>query len=995
MRLRPFQFLFMMTLGFLAACTQEPKSVPLIQVDGASNEVKTALLVKGSEQSEATLEEIKEQAVKLGVQVEGDVVVRLTGSVESLNQLKVGESAKINVILDEVIGISRPTGDDLAAPDETIHYLAKKDFGLIEFWNEHPTYDGRGVKVAVIDDGVSPLAGGLQTTSEGHRKLLARQWSSTLLDSKLESVADPELYSDFVKSYAQGSFLNVWQGALYEGTLSTMNGMSSIDLNEDGTVSEISLAVVKREEGLLVCVDQNVNRVMDSGECFGTFAQTGEFGFWTSDHKVSVEAEFEPQSAILRLSQGERADDSHGEGTASVLSGHLIGGKFDGVAPGSQLYDYDLSQDSRVVSEASYTIGTFLRALEWLGGEGVEVINISYSLFFVSSKTQGFMREALDQLVQKYRFVVGFSAGNNGPGLGSLNRREIYPEDSLVAGAFVSRELDEYVHGVTGLPPEGRVVYYSSRGPGPDGGRGPLMLSPLSSLTHAEIGDGFQGFSGTSSASPALAGLAAVLISAVKAEGLRVEPSAVVHALRLSAHRLPGVPFVDQGYGLPNALRALELYRTLIQGEAFARVEARVPSAKRPDGTLQRGLFLLDSQVESAQMDFFVGLKGIVVGGVSGEVAGNLLKPVRLEYSKSWISGPSHLWISIGESHLMLKVDVALLRSQRSDRGGEDHGEVSIYDSENGQLIHILPVTVVDDQPTIGVVSQVVELEAQNGVRRHWSVTGGVKGLWVHHEGPLSLLSMMGLNIYDPSGVKVTGVRGGDDFSDVFVNLNGKKGWYQTAYYRSLGSDVLYSLKSTVTPVELEIKSLGLPLNGGGIEITNVGHRIEGWLEAVQIAEPVARGFAKVQDGEFVIEQSVSKAGIYRLAVEPASSGDLSYPYISCFSSFVGVDLNIALKESYQVKLDSDSAGTLRFQCQPFDHVPEMNERPPLFSWTLTRVDAEQEVVYGRKLVRLSSGRTSSAIPWEKEPAVGSEVLLRLKPSFGSGSIELVRLPIY
>ena len=50
-----------------------------------------------------------------------------------------------------------------------------------------------------------------------------------------------------------------------------------------------------------------------------------------------------------------------------------------------------------------------------------------------------------------------FSAGN-GPGLGSLNRSGIYPDVSMRVGAFVGKELDEYVHGVTGLPEDGRVI---------------------------------------------------------------------------------------------------------------------------------------------------------------------------------------------------------------------------------------------------------------------------------------------------------------------------------------------------------------------------------------------------------------------------------------------------------------------------------------------------------------------------------------------------------
>ena len=52
--------------------------------------------------------------------------------------------------------------------------------------------------------------------------------------------------------------------------------------------------------------------------------------------------EYDHSKKIVSFNEGESRGDSHGEGVASVLAGHNIGGKFDGVAPGAQLIDYDL-----------------------------------------------------------------------------------------------------------------------------------------------------------------------------------------------------------------------------------------------------------------------------------------------------------------------------------------------------------------------------------------------------------------------------------------------------------------------------------------------------------------------------------------------------------------------------------------------------------------------------------------------------------------------------
>ena len=136
-----------------------------------------------------------------------------------------------------------------------------------------------------------------------------------------------------------------------------------------------------------------------------------------------------------------------------------VGGLFDGIAPGAQIIDYDLSETSQLPSESIYTIGKFLKAVDTLASNGAEVINISYSLYFSSHKSQKVMAQAIQELVKIHNCVIVFSAGNNGPGLGSLNRTSIYPSSVLRVGAYASKELDQLVHGVSGLPEEGRVIY--------------------------------------------------------------------------------------------------------------------------------------------------------------------------------------------------------------------------------------------------------------------------------------------------------------------------------------------------------------------------------------------------------------------------------------------------------------------------------------------------------------------------------------------------------
>ena len=50
--------------------------------------------------------------------------------------------------------------------------LPKRDLGVVEFLQNHPEYDGRGIRVAVLDTGLDPGHPFLQATPQGERKIV-------------------------------------------------------------------------------------------------------------------------------------------------------------------------------------------------------------------------------------------------------------------------------------------------------------------------------------------------------------------------------------------------------------------------------------------------------------------------------------------------------------------------------------------------------------------------------------------------------------------------------------------------------------------------------------------------------------------------------------------------------------------------------------------------------------------------------------------------------
>ncbi len=910
--------LSLLSTVFLISCGSPQEKTEKLNIKEAQDKNVSVLLVGAS-----ITESFKQELHAAGVTSEGNTIIRLTGQASDLNRLNIPVKENFDYELDSVIEIQKPQFGDI---DKDALYLAKKDFGILDFWKKYPEADGRGVIVGVIDDGISPHQIGFSRTTTGARKFLSKATQSTFSTYPLQ--VSESGYTALIK-----------EGSGFSGKM---------DLNQDGTIGSFKASI--SEDGQLVCLDLDVNDAFSDDECKGTFKRTGDYFILPNKKTLVTMAEVNLEKKQIQIFQPETGDDSHGEGVASVMAsyqqGNLAG--FNGVAPGAQIADYDLSENTDKPNENEYTLGTFLLAFDWLASEGAEVANVSYSLFFTNAKTQSFMAKALATIIEKHNIVVSFSAGNNGPGLGSLNRRLIYPSSAMVAGAYVSKELDERVWGTTGIPDDGRVVYYSSRGPGVSG-VGPMMISPLSSLTHSSPDSGYRAFNGTSSASPALAGAAAVLISAIKLENLKVHAATVVQALRLSSRQIQNEPFVSQGYGLPQIEKALHLYHELIQGKKFSHVIHTVNRGGL-DGTSAQGIILKSSEAQNIE-SYRISMKGHTSEIAPVDTTTNLLVPIDLEYSKG-IKGPEELWISSSSSRFSVDIDVEEFLGKKI----EAFGEIRVISKIDKSLMAVIPVTAINDLRAKNFIRKTLKVSSQEGARLHLNIPEGIKGLKVRARLIEGEGRFLNVSVYDPDYIRFLNF----GMPQEFIIPARKAGHHQLTLSMIQGTGREAAVEFEIEEVQINLLT-EVALSGGKIELFNEGNAI---LQGDIILTPIDTIIKTVVFNNKTIpeETMVLPKGSYQLDLKATTKYDLSYMNTSC-SIMEKKDDVFVPTETTSFHNNTDENVTLKFRCVPFDYGIEIKEDlywkmiiTSFKSETSIRMDIFGNSMKALKLPQLESG---------------------------------------
>ncbi|XP_022724563.1 tripeptidyl-peptidase 2-like isoform X2 [Durio zibethinus] len=259
---------------------------------------------------------------------------------------------------------------------------------------------------------------------------------------------------------------------------------------------------------------------------------------------------------ILSIVTDSSPHGTHVAGIATAF--HPQEPLLNGVAPGAQLISCKIG-DSRL---GSMETGTGLtRALIAAVEHKCDLINMSYGEPTLLPDYGRFV-DLVNEVVNKHRLIFVSSAGNSGPALSTVGAPGGTSSSIIGVGAYVSPEMAAGAHSVVEPPPEGLEYTWSSRGPTVDGDLGVCISAPGGAVAPVPTWtlQGRMLMNGTSMASPSACGGIALLISAMKAEGIPVSPYSVRKALENTSVLVGCLPEdkLTTGQGLMQVDKAYE-----------------------------------------------------------------------------------------------------------------------------------------------------------------------------------------------------------------------------------------------------------------------------------------------------------------------------------------------------------------------------------------------------------------------------------------------------
>ncbi|MBL1080661.1 S8 family serine peptidase [Streptomyces actinomycinicus] len=464
-------------------------------------------------------------------------------------------------------------------------YNPSFETGAVDFVEDHPKADGRGITIGILDSGIDLGHPALQKTSTGERKIV--DWV-TATDPVSDGdgtwrrmttgVSGP---SFSISTASQGTEkFTAPEGSykfnyMYESA--TAGGDEKGDLNRDGDTTDAWGVLYDPATGT-VRVDTNDNLDFTDDTPMKPYKDDFQVGYFGTDDPSTDVAErvpfvVETRKDVVYNSSGAKADyvnigvieSEHGTHVAGITAANgLFGGRMNGAAPGAKLVSSRACTWSGGCTNVALTEGM----IDLVTKRGVDIVNMSIGGLPALNDGNNARAELYTRLIDTYGVQLVISAGNSGPGANTIGDPGL-ADKVISVGAAISKETWAANYG-SAVEKKYAMMPFSSRGPREDGGFTPTLTAPGAAINTtqtwlpgspvAEAGyslpAGYSMLQGTSMASPQAAGASALLLSAAKQKGIDLPPATLRTALMSTADHIKGVQAYEEGAGLINVVDA-------------------------------------------------------------------------------------------------------------------------------------------------------------------------------------------------------------------------------------------------------------------------------------------------------------------------------------------------------------------------------------------------------------------------------------------------------
>ena len=649
-------------------------------------------------------------------------------------------------------GDSPPTA---AAPLEDA-FLPTVDLHSREFRAAHPEADGRGVIVAVLDTGVDPGHPRLSVTTTGERKLVdlldATDDGNVALDTAVEAGPGGKVVGATGRLLDLGTHVrpgkearlgridarNVFPTDLADrlrakrrerldaavrrareggGVPFTPREKESADAadarrNAEAEASSalpddtpaFDVLVVDTDAGPRVVIDTDADGDLAEEKELADFSVNGDWVRLSDDAELDVAVRPDPDLRSVRI-----LFDGAGHGThvSGIVAGHdPAGGALEGVAPGARILSIKIGNSRYGAATTNLAI---VRALEWAGRRGASIVNMSFGGPSFTADAGSADARAADEAVERYGMLCCFSAGNEGPLLSTVGSPAT-ARRVLSVGAYISPATMRTSYGRLDTGAGERLFGFSSRGPLPGGDLGVSVLAPGAAWSTVPPWQLIRGdnWNGTSMAAPEVAGAAALLVGAAKADGVPTSPLRLVRAIRSSARAIPGLAACEQGAGLVQVDRAYETLKAWRTTPEERRLEARVENATGTGG----GIYVRDA-VPDDPIERRVAVGVDWPRDVTNEERTSFERRLVLESDAPWVEVPPRLGVNAAGAAFPVRIAVKGLPR------GISEARVRGFDPDRrdvGPLLEV-PVTIIRPEALDGDGRCAAEITAAPGER--------------------------------------------------------------------------------------------------------------------------------------------------------------------------------------------------------------------------------------------------------------------------------------